>query len=125
MTLRNDGLAYATIQFLVASVLTFYSLNDMVLNKRKISRYFGEYKKVVKDRLYTAEEIYKALQTADLRMKVVILMLTSTAARIGSLSDLTLGNLTKITAYGIWKVTVYEGTNNEYYSFTTRECAMP
>jgi integrase len=123
MTLRSDGLAYATIQFLVAPVLTFYSLNDVVLNKRKISRYFGEYKKVVKDRAYTAEEIFKALQTADQRMKVIILMLTSTAERIGSLSDITLGNLTKIEDYGIYKITIYEGTNNEYYSFTTRECA--
>jgi hypothetical protein len=61
MTLRSEGIAYATICFLVAPVLTFYQLNDVVLNRRKISRYFGEYKKVVKDRAYTAEEIYKAL----------------------------------------------------------------
>jgi integrase len=123
MSLRQDGLAYTTIQFLVAPVLTFYSLNDLVLNKRKISRYFGEYKKVVKDRAYTAEEIYKALQTADQRMKVIILLLTSTGQRIGSLEDLTLGNLTKIDNYGLYKIVVYEGTNNEYYNFTTRECA--
>ena len=57
MTLRSDNLAYATIQFLVAPVLTYYALNDIVLNKRKISRYFGEFRKVVKDRAYTAEEI--------------------------------------------------------------------
>ena len=66
MTLRSEGIAYATICFLVASILTFYQLNDVVLNRRKVSRYFGEYKKVVKDRAYTAEEIYKALRTADL-----------------------------------------------------------
>ena len=52
MTLRDDGLAYATITFLIAPLVTFYTLNDVVLNKRKISRYFGEYKKVVKDRAY-------------------------------------------------------------------------
>ena len=63
MSLRNDGLAYSTIQFLVAPILTFYSLNDVVLNKRKISRYFGEYRKVVKDRAYTAEEIYNRQRT--------------------------------------------------------------
>jgi hypothetical protein len=50
MTLRSEGIAYATIGFLVAPVLTFYQLNDVVLNRRKVSRYFGEYKKVVKDR---------------------------------------------------------------------------
>ena len=77
MTLRNDGLAYASVQFMVAPIMTFYSLNDIVLNRRKISRYFGEYKRVVKDRAYTAEEIHKALQTADQRMKLVILLFGS------------------------------------------------
>jgi integrase len=121
MTLRSEGIAYATIGFLVAPVLTFYQLNDVVLNRRKVSRYFGEYKKAVKDRAYTAEEIYKALQTADLRMKVIILLMSSGAQRIGSLADLTLGNLTFVEPYGIFKVTVYECTNSEYYTFTTRE----
>ena len=123
MTLRNDGLAYASIQFMVAPIMTFYSLNDIVLNRKKISRYFGEYKRVVKDHAYTVEEINKALQTADQRMKLVILLLTSTGQRIGSLSVLTLGSLTRIEDYGIYKVTIYEGTNNEYYTFTTREFA--
>ena len=123
MTLRNDGLAYASVQFMVAPIMTFYSLNDIVLNRKKISRYFGEYKRAVKDRAYTVEEINKALQTADQRMTLVILLLTSTGQRIGSLSALTLGSLTKIEDYGIYKVTIYEGTNNEYYTFTTRESA--
>jgi hypothetical protein len=37
---------------------------------------------------------------------------------------LTLGNLTKLPDYGLYKITFYEGTNNEYYTFTTRECAQ-
>ena len=69
MTPRNDGLAYASVQFMIAPIMTFYSLNDIVLNRKKISRYFGEYKRVVKDHAYTAEEINKALQTADQRTK--------------------------------------------------------
>ena len=74
MTLRNDGLAYASVQFMIAPIMTFYSLNDIVLNRKKISRYFGEYKRAVKDHAYTAEEINKALQTADQRMKLIILL---------------------------------------------------
>lgn len=58
MTLRNDGLAYATMQFLVAPILTFYSLNDVVLNRKKISRYYGEYKRVVKDRAFCFIFVY-------------------------------------------------------------------
>jgi hypothetical protein len=55
---------------------------------------------------------------------MIILLLSSTGARIGSLPSLTLGNLTKIPQYNLYKITFYEGTNNEYYTFTTRECAL-
>jgi site-specific recombinase XerD len=123
MTLRHDGLAYNTTQFLVAPIFTFYQLNDVVLNRKKVSRYLGEFKRVVKDRAYTVEEIHKALQIADLRMKVIILLMASTGCRIGSLTHLTLGNLTKLNDYGIYKIVVYEGTNNEYYTFCSKECA--
>jgi integrase len=119
MTLRNDGLAYATVQFLLAPVLTFYQLNDVLLNRRKITRYLREYKRVVKDRAYTTEEISKALQTADERMRLVILLLC-TGARIGSLPSLVLGNLTKLDM-GMYKIVIYEDTNNEYYTFATPE----
>jgi integrase len=123
MTLRKDGVAFTTIQFFIAPILTFYSLNDVVLNKRKITRYFGEYKKVVKDRAYTTEEIHRALQTADERMRMIILLLCSTGCRIGSLPSLTVGNLTKID-YGMYKTVIYEGTNNEYYTFCTPEAGQ-
>jgi hypothetical protein len=63
--------------FSVAPVLTFCQLNDVALNRKESFKYFGEYKKIVKDRAYTAEEICKALQTADLRMKVIILLMSS------------------------------------------------
>lgn len=35
-----------------------------------------------------------------------------------------MGNLTKIPEYEIYRIVFYEGTNNEYYTFTTRECAL-
>ena len=43
MTLRKDGVAFTTIKSFIAPILTFYTLNDVVLNKRKITRYLGEY----------------------------------------------------------------------------------
>jgi len=56
-------------------------------------------------------------------MKVIILLLTSTGQRIGSLSDLTLGNLTRIEEHGIYKLVIYESTNNEYYTYCSKEAA--
>jgi hypothetical protein len=41
MSLRENGLAYATIHFMVAPIFTFYQLNDVVINRKKVSRYMG------------------------------------------------------------------------------------
>jgi integrase len=124
MSLRNSGVSYATIQFLVTPIFTFYQLNDIILNRKKVSRYLGEYKRIVKkDQAYTTEKIQTALQNADQRMRMIILLLASTGCRVGSLPGLTLGNLTKIPNHGLYRITFYEGTNNEYYTFTTRETA--
>jgi hypothetical protein len=124
MSLRNDGISYNTIKYLLASIFTFYQLNDVVLNKKKVHHYLGEYKRVVKDTAYTTEQIQQALQYADQRMSMIILLLASTVFfTVGALPSLTLGNLTKMPDYGLYRITFYEGTNNEYYTFTTRECA--
>jgi hypothetical protein len=55
MSLRNDGISYSTIKFLVAPVFTFYQLNDVLINRKRVMRYLGEYRKVVKDKAYTTE----------------------------------------------------------------------
>lgn len=122
MSLRDNGLSQNTIKFLVVPIFTFYQLNDVVLNKKKVGRYFGEYKRVVKDRAYSTEQIQTALQNADQRMRMIILLLASTGCRVGSLPALTLGNIIKLPN-GLYRITFYEGTNNEYYTFTTREAA--
>jgi integrase len=124
MSLRQDSISYSTIKYLVAPIFTFYQLNDILLNKKKVFRYLGEFKRVVKDKAYTIEQIRQSLQNADQRMRMIILLLASTGCRIGALPALTLGNLTKIPDYGLYKITFYEGTNNEYYSFCTRETAQ-
>lgn len=78
MSLRNDGISYNTIKYLLASIFTFYQLNDVVLNKKKVHHYLVEYKRVVKDTAYTTEQIQQALQYADQRMSMIILLLAST-----------------------------------------------
>jgi hypothetical protein len=65
MSLRQDGISYSTIKYLVAPIFTFYKLNDVLLNKKKVFRYLGEFKRVVKDKAYTTEQIRQALQNAE------------------------------------------------------------
>ena len=74
MSLRNDGISYGTIQYMTAPVFTFYNLNDVQLNRKKVSRYLGEFKRVVKDKAYSTEQIQIALQNADGRMRMILLV---------------------------------------------------
>ena len=124
MSLRESDVSQGTIKYLVAPIFTFYQLNDVVLNRKKVARYFGEYKKVVKDTAYTTDQIQVALQNADARTRMIILILSSTGCRVGALPALTLGNLTKLPSYGLYRIVFYEGSNNEMYTFTTRETAQ-
>jgi integrase len=102
----------------------YYQMNDVILNWVKISQYLGENTRKFKDRAYTTEEIQTLLTKADERMRVVILLLSSTGIRVGGAIDLKLKHLTKIKKYGLYEIVVYENTTSEYYCFTTPECAI-
>jgi integrase len=95
-------------------------MNDVFLNKKKIKMFKGEYVKKVY-RAYTYQEIKKMLDVSDLRAKVVILLMTSTGIRIGSIPALRLKHLEKIN--NIYKLTVYEGSTSQYFTFCSPETA--
>ena len=123
-SLRNDDVSYSTIKFLISPIFTYYQLNHVVLSRKTVSRYMGEFKRRVKDEAYTNENILQMLQNTDRRMRMCTLIMASTGCRIGALPDLTLGSLTKIPDYGLYKIVFYEGSSSEYYNFTTREAAL-
>jgi integrase len=123
MSLRESGISYSTIKVLIAPICTYYDLNDVVINRRKIAKYLPEMTRTVRDEAYTTEQIQQALQNADQRMRMIILLLASTGCRIGALPGLVLRDLTKIPKYDIYRITFYQGTRNEYYNFTTKEAS--
>ena len=94
----------------------FCEMNDLVLNWKKISQYIGEYQRVAKDRAYKHEEIKTLVDSADLRMKVILLLMASSGMRIGAIPDLKLKHVSGN------KITIYENTKEEYYTFITDEC---
>lgn len=124
MRQRNPPISHSLRCIRLAAIKHFLVMNDVVLNWKKISLYLGEKTKVVKDRSYTTEEIESLLKSCtDERMRAVILLLASTGVRVGSIPSLTLKQLHKLEEYGLYQVTIYENTNDEYFSFTTPECA--
>ena len=88
MHLRERGIAYYTIHFLVAPIFTFYQLNDVTLNRKKVSRYLGEYERVARDGAYTREQIQIMLQNADSCLSMIIQILNSTACRIEHIEEM-------------------------------------
>jgi len=122
MSLRERKLSTNSINTMLCAIYHLYEMNDLVLNKKKINMFIGEPTLKIVDRPYTYEEIQKILNISDLRMKVVIGLMFSAGLRIGSLTQLKLRNLEKIEE--CYKVVVYEGTNEQYYSFCTTECSQ-
>jgi site-specific recombinase XerC len=118
MSLKERGLAYNSVSLALYAIFHFYEMNHIGLNKKKINMFKGEFKKV-SDRAYTHEEIKKILDISDLRMKSIVLLMASSGIRIGSIPLLKLKNLEKIDS--TYKITVYEGTNDQYYTFCTPE----
>jgi hypothetical protein len=79
------------------------------------------------DRPYTRAEIQKMLTTAtDPRVKIVILLMSSSGIRIGGIPQLKLRNLTTIEKFNknIYQIHVYEKSRKfNYKTFCTPECA--
>ena len=120
MSLRKKGLSTNTISTRLLGVYHLYEMNDVILNKKKINMFKGELIRRVVDRAYRHDETSKVLDVSDLRMKVIILLMASSGMRVGALHSLRKKNLEKINS--VYKITVYEGTNQQYYTFCTPEC---
>jgi site-specific recombinase XerD len=114
--LKKEGMSYQGISNYIVPVKSFYAINDVTLNVKKIAKFMPENRKVKTDRSYEHEEISKLLQIADERMRVVILVLASSGIRIGALPILRLRNIQDS------KLIVYEKDVEEYFTFITPEC---
>jgi integrase len=118
-----QGLSRATKSLRLAAVVAFYSINDVTLNRKRLSKFLGPKQRTLKDRPYTLEEISKMLNVSDERMRVIVLILACTGMRLGGLAGLKVGNIQKIEEFQLYRVTVYEGSSEEYVCYTTPEAA--
>jgi integrase len=123
-SLRNPprSLSHASLNINKSAILTFYQMNDVTLNSKKIGRYLGERQRQHKDRAYTVDEIHKLIEISDERMKVVILLFASCGLRPGAMPELKLRHLYYLEEYSVYKITVYERHEKEYFTFCTPEC---
>jgi hypothetical protein len=110
---KERTVAAVTINLYLAPIFHFYSMNDIILNRKKIGRFIPEITKVHKDRAYTTEEIAKLSNFYDLQNRAIVLLFASTGMGIGAVPDLMLEHIKKIydqkTEAKLYQVTVYEG----------------
>jgi site-specific recombinase XerD len=74
----KKNLSPATISTYFAAVQKFYTMNDVILNWKKIKNFLPEHEKRVEDRPYTHSEIKQLIDHASLRNKALILLMSST-----------------------------------------------
>ena len=92
---RSGELSVNSIKTYLAGVQSFLESNDIVLNWKKIAKYYPE--QVSNNlRAYTREEIAKLLSIADLRDRCLILLMASTGMRVGAIKSLRLKHLTTL-----------------------------
>ena len=110
MNLRDKGKAHKTIQLHVAAMLHFFvTLNDIPLNKKKITRFIPPDESSHRDRPYTIDEVKAILESCpDERTKVIVELMASTAVRIGAISGLRICDLTPvyIAGHDLYKISL-------------------
>jgi len=120
---KKKTLSNSTLSGTLAALWRFYFMNDVTdINWVKVRGYVGKHKPTNKDKAYTVEQIRQLVQIADLRFKVLLLLLTSSGIRIGAVAGLKTGDLTPIQNF--YQVNVYTGEPEEYFTYCTPECRM-
>ncbi|MGN6629946.1 MAG: hypothetical protein ACTHKJ_08775 [Candidatus Nitrosocosmicus sp.] len=93
--MRVAELSYSSINLAVIAICHFFEINDVSINKKKISRFKGENINKFEYRAYTHEEIAKLLAALNERDRAAILLMASTGMRVGALPDLKIKHLKK------------------------------
>lgn len=88
----------------MSALLSFYEVNNISLRKKRIARFLGvQSTRKHNDRAYTTEEIKKMLDhTADIRTKVIVLLLALSGIRLGAVAELN-KTPTKNANYSIYR----------------------
>jgi integrase len=121
---KPGELSVNSIKTYLAGIQSFLESNDIVLNWKKIAKYYPE--QVTNNlRAYTKEEISKLLSIGDLRDRCIILLMASTGIRVGAIKSLRLKHLTRLQQHesNIGLVSIYpESKDHRYNALVTHEC---
>jgi integrase len=125
--MKNEESSYSTVSVHLAALYHFFSINDVIINRKKLSKFLGEQENKYEYRSYTHDEISSLLSLCDERGKAIVLLMTSTGMKVGALPSLTLRHLTRYDLEDgkyVYRIQVYATSRKDsYFTFCTPECA--
>ncbi len=123
--MKEKGLSKSSQVGRIAPISTFVQSNDIILNVKKISKFYEEQESnTEEDKAYSRDDLKAMLSIAKPRTRVMILIYSSTGIRKSALFELKLKHIEKIEEYGLYKFTIYPySKDSRYVTFCTPECA--
>ena len=123
--MKKQGLSKSSQVGRVAPISTFVQSNDIILNVKKISKFYEEQENnTEEDKAYSTDDLKAMLNIAKPRTRVMVLIYSSTGIRKSALFELKLKHIEKIEEYGLYKFTIYPYSKTQSYeTFCTPECA--
>lgn len=112
-----------SIASIFAAIELFFSLNDKVLNFKKIKKMYPAKTKKTGSRGWTTAEVKEILKQArSRRSRALVHFLAASGCRIGALENLCLAHLVEMPS-SCKAVRAYAHTNEEYWTFLTPEAS--
>ncbi len=100
----------------------FFVQNDIILNFKKIRKWFPKHEKLTGQDAYSNDDIKKMLSVTNLRWRAIIHFFASTGVRPGAIIDIKLKDLDFEKFEPCTLAVIYEGDNDEEYpAFLTPE----
>ena len=125
--MKNAGSSYSTVMVHLAALHHFFYINDIMLNRKKLSNFLGEQENKYEYQSYTHEEISSLASLCDERGKAIVLLMASTGMRVGALPSIKLRHLKRYDLDDgkyVYRIQVYATSRKDsYFTYCTPECA--
>ena len=113
-----------TIPSTIAPLELFYSMNDKILDFKKLRKMFPAGVKKSGYGVYSNQDTQNMLKhTSKKRSRAIVLFMASTGCRVGAIPDLKLRHVSDMPE-GCKSVLFYEGSNEEHCGFLTPEATF-
>lgn len=114
----------SSIETVFFAIELFFSMNDVVLNFKKIRKMFPQHEKESGKEAYSDDEIREMIRSAKTRKhRAIIHFLASSGVRIGAIPELKIKHIKNLDL-GCKSIHVYPDSKDEYYTFLTPEASQ-